>query len=115
MDDKPIEEIKRSSLEKSIHEAARSIAEGYIECNSKEKYPEKLLSDGRINPNWLDSGYCDQVSESLYGGTQADDIEPDSELFPEIEYEGKYEKGNKWNLIERYFDSEDVDDCHFAA
>ena len=113
MNRSPNDELKRISLIKSIHEAARSIAECYFECNTEDVVGKDLLADGRINPHWLDSGYCDQVSESLYGDTQADDIEPDENLFPESEYEGKYETGNKWNLIERYMDSEDVDEIFY--
>ena len=109
----PIDDLKRISLRHSIHVAARKIAEGYFECNTEEVEGKDLLADGRINPNWLDDGYCDQVSEYLYGDTQADDIEPDKYLFPESEYEGKYETGNKWNLIERYIDSEDVDEIFY--
>ena len=109
----PNDDLKRSSLIHSIHVAARKIAEGYFECNTEEIEGKDLLADGRINPNWLDSGYCDQVSESLYGDTQADDIEPDANLFPESEYEGKYGTGNKWNLIERYIGSEDVDEIFY--
>lgn len=107
------DELKRTSLIESIHVAARKIAEGYFECNTEEMEGKDLLADGRINPNWLNDGYCDQVSESLYGDTQADDIEPDENLFPESEYEGEYETGNKWNLIERYIDSEDVDEIFY--
>lgn len=109
----PNDDLKRISLKNSIRIAARKIAEGYFECNTEEVDGKDLLADGRINPNWLDGGYCDQVSESLYGDTQADDIEPDENLFPENEYEGKYGKGNKWNLIERYLDSEDVDEIFY--
>ena len=109
----PTDELKRISLMESIHVAARKNAEGYFECNTEEMEGKDLLADGRINPNWLNDGYCDQVSESLYGDTQADDIEPDENLFPKSEYEGKYETGNKWNLIERYIDSEDVDEIFY--
>lgn len=109
----PNDELKRISLMESIRVAARKIAEGYFKCNTEEVEGKDLLADGRINPNWLDDGYCDQVSESLYGDTQADDIEPDDNLFSESEYEGKYNKGNKWNLIERYIDNEDVDDIFY--
>lgn len=109
----PNDELKRISLMNSIRVAARNIAEEYFEGNTEEVESENLLADGRVNPNWLDCGYCDQVSESLYGDTQADDIEPDENLFPESEYEGKYNTGNKWNLIERYIDSEDVEEIFY--
>ncbi len=107
------DELKRISLMDSIHVAARKVAEGYFDCNTEEVEGKVLLTDGRISPNWLDNGYCDQVSESLYGDTQADDIVPDENLFLESEYEGKYGTGNKWNLIERYIDSEDVDEIFY--
>ena len=113
MNRSPNDELKRISLIKSIHEAAYRIAEVYFEGNTEDAEGKDLLADGRISPHWLDSGYCDQVSESLYGDTQADDIEPDENLFPESEFEGKYETGNKWNLIERYIDSEDVDEIFY--
>ena len=107
------DELKRISLIKSIRVAARNTAEDYFEFNTGDVEGRVLLADGRISPRWLDNGYCDQVSESLYGDTQADDIEPDENLFPESEYEGKYEIGNKWNLIERYIDSEDVEEIFY--
>ena len=105
----PSDELKRLSLMKSIHDTARKIAEGYYECNTEEVEGKDLLTDGRISPNWLDDGYCDQVSEFLYGDIQADDIKPDKKLFHESEYEGEYGKGNMWNLLERYFDCEEID------
>lgn len=110
------DEIKRNSLLKSIHEAARKVVEGCYEAiiEDTENIPsEYLMSDGRPKPSWVYDCIHDQISESLYGDTQADDIEPDADLFPESEYEGKYEKGNKWNLIERYLDNEVVDEIFY--
>ena len=89
----PTDELKRTSLIESIHVAARKIAEGYFECNAVEVEGKDLLADGRINPNWLDSGYCDQVSESLYGDTQADDIETDENLFQRANMKGNTSRG----------------------
>ena len=101
-------EQKRISLLKSIHVAARKIAEDYFECNTEDIEGKVLLADGRVSPKWLDDGYGDQVSESLYGDTQADDIEPDDELFSEEDYIGKYGQRNMWNLLDKYFDDGEI-------
>ena len=101
-------EQKRNSLLKSIHVAARKIAEDYFECNTEDIEGKDLLADGRVSPKWLDDGYGDQVSESLYGDTQADDIEPDDELFSEEDYIGKYGQRNMWNLLDKYFDDGEI-------
>lgn len=105
------EEIKKNSLVKSIHEAAASLAEGYIEYqyeNIEDIGPEHLLSDGRIDPTWLDDAYCDQLSESLYGDSQADCICLDKDLFTESDFEGVYSKGNVWNVLDKYVSIDDV-------
>lgn len=105
--------IKKNSLLNSIHLAARKVAVGYFECNSEDVEKKNLLSDGRINPNWLDDGYCDQVSEVLYGDSQADDIIPDNVLFSDSEYEGPYGSGNMWNLLEKYFKDGEIDEIFY--
>ncbi len=106
-------DYKRRSLIQSIHEAARAIAESYYECNIDNASSEKKLQDGRVSPVWLDDGYCDQVSESLYGDSQACDIIPEEGIFSKSEYEGPYGSGNMWNLLERYLDTGEVDDIFY--
>lgn len=107
-----LEDIKRQSLLASIHEAAKKVVKEFYEANveNNEDIPtDYLMEDGRPKPEWLYDGIHDQISESLIGDTQADDIEPDPVLFPKECYEGQYESGNKWNLLERYFAYEEVE------
>lgn len=104
---------KKNSLTESIRKTARKVALGYFECNSEEVEEKILLHDGRMDPNWLDDGYCDQVSETLYGDSQADDIIPDDNLFSVSEYEGQYGSGNMWNLLNKYFDEREVDEIFY--
>ena len=109
------ESNKKESILRSIHEAARRCAEEYFEGNSDndECGDDIRLSDGRISPNWLDEGYGDQVSEWLFGDSQADDIILEEGLFVSSDFEGKYEKGNMWNLLDKYFDSYEVEDVFY--
>lgn len=103
-------EDKKKSILRSIHEAARRCAEMYFEYNSDDDSDDdKRLSDGRIKPNWLDEGYGEQVSEWLFGDNQADDIILEEGLFVSGDFEGKYGKGNMWNLLEKYFDNNEVE------
>lgn len=108
------ENNKKESILRSIHEAARRCAEIYFEGNSVDDCDDdKRLSDGRISPNWLDEGYCDQVSAWLFWDNQAGDIVLEEGLFVSDDFEGKYEKGNMWNLLEKYFDSYEVEEIFY--
>ncbi len=106
-------EQKKRSLIESIHEAARQVAENYFDGNTEDVDSIHLLLGGRVDPQWLDSGYCDQVSEFLYGDSQACDIEVDDDLFPEVEFKGKYGQGNMWNLLDKYFSDGEVDEIFY--
>lgn len=105
-------DIKKRSLVAAIRKAGYEIGKSYYECNTEDCYDEDeddeynkpRLKDGKIDPNWLEEGFCDQVSEFLYGDNQADDIQIDSVLFAE-------EVNKKtWDILDEYLDEESVED-----
>lgn len=99
--------IKKKSLIAAIRKAGYEIGKSYYVGNTEYCYDEDdipRLKDGKLDPNWLEEGFCDTVSEFLYGDDQADDIQIDSVLFAE-------EVNKKtWDILDEYLDEESVED-----
>lgn len=111
--DKHNNDIKTASLMSAIRKAGYEIGKKYYECNtedyeiddeeSEEADDRPRLKDGSIVPEWLDEGFADQIGESLYGDSQADDIDIDSELFAD-----EVNKLSTWDILEKYIGDDDV-------
>lgn len=110
-------EQKVAVLRKAIYEAGYRAANEYFKCNSEcndDSYDNgEYLEDGRPNPHWLHGGFCDQVSQSLYGD-QASDIEIDDRYFSD-EWDGIYEKWNAWNVLDKYESEIDIEALFYKA
>lgn len=100
---------KKHILEKSIFKAGYDVGACFADLNKDGI----CLEDGRPNPVWLNDGFCDMVSEALYGDSQADDIEIDEKYFGQEEFEGPYSSNNHWNAIIRYVD--DVEELFYGG
>ena len=103
-------DIKRQSLMAAIRKAGHEIGKSYYESNTEDydidddetDVDERpRLKDGRIDPKWLNDGFCDQVNESLYGDSQADDIEIDPVLFAD-----EISSLSTWQILDKYIDDD---------
>lgn len=95
---------RKQILAKAILEAGYSVGLNFMEANK-----DVLMVDEQTNRDSLDCEFADQMSESLNGDSQADDIFIDEKIFKKDEFAGSYPFGNHWNVLERYFDEEEVE------
>lgn len=84
--------------------AGYSVGRNFMEANKGV-----LEVNKQSNRDCLDCEFADQMSEFLNGDSQADDIIIDEKIFTPDEFAGSYSFGNHWNVLERYFDGEEVE------
>lgn len=102
------QEIKRLSLEKSIHEAAQNRARLFFDFHYKGY---KSLVD--IVPECVNTAYRDCINETLYGDGQALEIKPDEKLFSKSEYIEPNGESKMWNLLDKYFEDYEVENIFY--
>lgn len=103
-------EKKRESLREALKKAGYSIGEMYMEGHEDNEDAVRL-PDGRLDPDWIDDGFGDQLMESM--NDLEDFLELDEVLFPG-NYERDVNQGTMpiWNdLLDLYLDYDEVEEC----
>jgi hypothetical protein len=95
-------ELIQESLKLSLRAAGKNIASGLYECNDEDADDSCRQPDGKLNKDWFEEGFDEQLQESYQ------DINNDMEFDPT--YFGEVKTTDQaWDIFEKYLNS-DIDD-----